>query len=61
VYESAKALTKCLLIEIKMSNYKKMNEEMIIFGFRVAFNEMESILRRSFITKNWLRYEKKEN
>lgn len=24
------------------------------YGYRVIFNEMESILKRNYITKNWL-------
>jgi hypothetical protein len=31
---------------------------MIKFGYKNAFHEMENIIRRNFITKNWLRSER---
>jgi hypothetical protein len=58
VYESAKTMSKCFMIQINTDNYKKMSEEMIKFGYKMAFYEMESIIRRNFITKNWLRNDK---
>ena len=31
---------------------------MVRYGYRVIFNEAESIIKRNYITKNWLRGEK---
>ena len=28
---------------------------MIKYGYKIIFNEMESIIKRNHITKNWLR------
>ena len=56
--ETAKAISGCFLIQLKIENYKKMNEEMIKFGYKIAFHEMESIIKRNYITKNWLRSQK---
>jgi hypothetical protein len=46
---------RTLLLEIRLDGYEKMREEMIKFGHKMAFHEMENVIRRNFITKNWLR------
>lgn len=56
--ETAKAISRCFLVEVRLENYKKMSEEMIKYGYKIIFNEMESIIKRNYITKKWLRGEK---
>jgi hypothetical protein len=55
INESCKAMSKCLCIEIKIYNYNKLREEMIKFGYKLSFYDMEGIIKRNFITKNYLR------
>lgn len=38
-----------------MEGLKKMKEELIRFGFKLGYQEMEAIIKRNHIVKNWLR------
>lgn len=53
--ETARAMQKTYMVEIKADNYLKMKEEMFKYGYKTHFTEMESLLKRNFIMKNWIR------
>lgn len=38
-----------------MDGLKKLKEELIKFGYKLGYQEMESIIKRNYIVKNWLR------
>lgn len=53
--EKARVLGQAVLLEMKVGGLQKLKEELIRYGFKLAYQEMESILKRNHIVKNWLR------
>ena len=45
------------MLEVKIEEFDKMREEMFRFGLKSIFLDMESLLKRNLITKNWERNE----
>jgi outer membrane protein assembly factor BamD (BamD/ComL family) len=43
------------LLELQIEEYKKLKEELIRYGLKHSFQEMEAIIKRNYIIKNWMR------
>lgn len=48
----------CYLLDIPLEKFKKVKEELVKFGFKVQYYELEALLKRNYIHKNTLRREK---
>lgn len=57
--ERAKVIGPTYLLEFHLEEYHKLKEELIRYGLKLAFHEMEAIIKRNFIIKNWMRNKKK--
>lgn len=53
--ERAKVIGQAVLLEMKVEGLKKIKEELVRFGFKLGYQEMETIIKRNYIVKNWLR------
>ena len=42
-------------MELTSDNYRKVQEEMLKYGYKNQFYEAESLIKRNFIAKNMLR------
>jgi len=49
--ENAKALTETTLLEVPVYLYKKIYEELTLYGYKNDFLMMEALIRRNFIEK----------
>ena len=53
--ERAKAVGVCVVLEITLGGLKRLKEELIKNGFKLAYQEIEVMIKRNHIVKNWLR------
>lgn len=54
-FENAKALCDTSLLEIPIFLYKKIYEELVLYGYKNDFMAMESLFKRNFIFKQSLK------
>ncbi len=47
--ENAKALTETTLLELPVYLYKKIYQELVLYGYKNDFMMMETLIRRNYI------------
>ena len=53
--QRAKVIGESYFLELNVQQYKNMKEEMIRHRFKVEMQEMQSVIKRNYIVKNWMR------
>jgi hypothetical protein len=59
--ERARVVGPTYLLQLELEEYGKLKEELIRHGLKQPFLEMEAIIKRNYIIKNWMRNKRRND
>lgn len=53
--ERAKVMDESWILEVEAADLRKLEKELVHFGFKQGLQELKTLIKRNHIVKNWLR------